>query len=266
MRGHKVKISADYAAFITDNSTLMSIPKLVDFANQQGFECHNVGTIQRFIRVNKLPIKQVRHLYSPAQVAFIVDNQHLTRDDLLIAMNEKFKTQITSVALNVFCSTHKIKCLNTDHLYQKGNNSIVDGVQCNTKKGVAVSQSESSRKTQFKHDHTLNHKALGYERIDAKTGLIEVRVSTRKTEKGNFFRRKHIVIWESVHGAIPRAHAVVFLDGDKRNFDIDNLMLMSIGAVAMREKIASYKDAPAALKPAINVLTKLVHKHNQMEK
>ena len=37
------------------------------------------------------------------------------------------------------------------------------------------------------------------------------------------WQQKHRVIYENAHGPIPEGHLVVFLDGDRNNFDLDNL-------------------------------------------
>jgi hypothetical protein len=42
------------------------------------------------------------------------------------------------------------------------------------------------------------------------------------------WRPKHHLVWESHHGQpIPKGHAVIFGDGNNRNFDPDNLILVS---------------------------------------
>ena len=45
-----------------------------------------------------------------------------------------------------------------------------------------------------------------------------------KTEKK--WVRKHYIIWESVHGKIPKGHYVIFADRNKNNFEIKNLVLV----------------------------------------
>lgn len=46
----------------------------------------------------------------------------------------------------------------------------------------------------------------------------------------NVWRPKQVVIYEAHHGALPKGYIVRFLDGDKSNFAIDNLMAVSLGA------------------------------------
>jgi hypothetical protein len=39
--------------------------------------------------------------------------------------------------------------------------------------------------------------------------------------------RKHRLVWETAHGPIPEGYRVIFADGDRSNFAIDNLILVS---------------------------------------
>ena len=75
---------------------------------------------------------------------------------------------------------------------------------------------------------------IGTEITDQK-GLIIVKVS----DVGQGYHRKgewigkHRLIWEQAHGSIPEGYRVIFLDGNKSNFALDNL------ALATRAEICS---------------------------
>jgi hypothetical protein len=70
-----------------------------------------------------------------------------------------------------------------------------------------------------------NHKPVGSERTE--NGYIVIKVSDRKNRYHKNWRFKHNVIWEQAHGKIPRGHMVIFADGNKLNFALDNLLLIS---------------------------------------
>jgi len=66
--------------------------------------------------------------------------------------------------------------------------------------------------------------------LDRKLGIVYVKVS----ENGRFrngllgkWKQKHVVAWEAVNGPIPKGHLVVFMDRNKNNFNINNLLLAS---------------------------------------
>ena len=64
-----------------------------------------------------------------------------------------------------------------------------------------------------------NRKPDLYERVN-KNGYVMVKVNGK-------FVEKHRYIWQQHNGEIPAGHIVIFADGNKRNFDLDNLVLIS---------------------------------------
>lgn len=87
------------------------------------------------------------------------------------------------------------------------------------KKGKTVGR---MAETQFKKGQKpINHRPIGSERIDVDGYTWE------KVAEPNKWREKHVRIWEAFYGKRPKSHAVIFADGDKQNFDIDNLLLVS---------------------------------------
>lgn len=73
-----------------------------------------------------------------------------------------------------------------------------------------------------------NTKPIGYERV-SKDGYIEVKIAMRPgdTESGHNFVPKHRLVWEAANGPVPKGHKLIFLDGNKKNIDIENLALVS---------------------------------------
>ena len=83
--------------------------------------------------------------------------------------------------------------------------------------------------TQYKKGNLPhNTKPIGYERI-SKEGYIEVKIAMRRSDTGNKnnFVAKHRLIWEQANGPIPKDCKVIFLDGNKRNFALENLALVT---------------------------------------
>lgn len=88
---------------------------------------------------------------------------------------------------------------------------------------------ERTKATRFKKGqipHNARDFDIGRERVDG-DGYIEVKVKLHSGKEGRYsnYRLKHILIWEKVHGQkLPPNTVVVFADGNKRNFDPDNLV------------------------------------------
>ena len=80
---------------------------------------------------------------------------------------------------------------------------------------------EKVKPTLFKKGHTTNSRPVGSERID-KDGYIQVKVGLPDK-----WKLKHIHVWETHNGKLPKNHCVIFLDGNIRNYDIDNLTIIS---------------------------------------
>jgi len=81
---------------------------------------------------------------------------------------------------------------------------------------------------------------VGTERIDMASGCVMVKISMRRINKGQRFthyngtwKRKHRMIWEQHYGRIPKGYRVIFLDGNKRNTEIDNLELATSNEIML---------------------------------
>ena len=81
---------------------------------------------------------------------------------------------------------------------------------------------ENSKKTCFKKGNIpQNHREVGSERVNV-DGYLEIKV-----EEPNVWNLKHRVIYEENYGTIPEGYKVIFADGNKKNLDINNLILVS---------------------------------------
>ena len=123
-------------------------------------------------------------------------------------------------------------------------------------KGLTKANVTSFKKGQKPH----NYKPLGSERI-TKDGYCEIKVS----DTGRRWMSKHLVVYEKHHGKVPRGSVVIFLDGDKRNFDIDNLHLVTRNQLAMLNKNSLIQKDAELTKTAINVVD-LMKKISTIEK
>lgn len=136
--------------------------------------------------------------------------------DLTDKVNKEFSTSFSTRQITNFCCRNKYNngCKNEKTQFKKGN------IPWNKRKNVAVS--EKIKQHWFTKGHKpWQTKPVGYERIDSRDGYVLVKVSD------NNFIPKQRLIYEKHYGAISDDDLVMFLDGNKRNFNIDNLMLIS---------------------------------------
>jgi len=137
-----------------------------------------------------------------------------TNKEITKMFNEKFNLNISESALAQVRRRRGIKT-GSDGKYKKGQTPWNKG-----KKGFM-----GPNKTSFKKGHKPhNWVPIGSERV-TKDGYIEIKIHEGKFQKN--WRGKHILVWEKHNGPLPKGYAVIFGDGNNRNFDIDNLILVS---------------------------------------
>lgn len=100
--------------------------------------------------------------------------------------------------------------------FKKGHVPFNKGRKGVTQGGVA---------TQFKKgNRSANWVPLGSERING-DGYVDIKIADGQLQKN--WKGKHILIWEEHNGPTPKGHVVIFGDGNRRNFEPDNLILVS---------------------------------------
>lgn len=70
------------------------------------------------------------------------------------------------------------------------------------------------------------------------------------------YKHKHVWIWEQANGPRPKGHVIIFRDGNNRNFNLDNLALLSRRELLVLNQ-RGYKSAPDELKSTIMALAKM---------
>ncbi len=171
----------------------------------------------------------------------------MSRKELLAEFNRVFNETRKFTAMVGCLKNHKITSGRSGR-FEPGHVPWTKG-----KKGVTGPNSGSFKPGHLPH----NHKPLWSERVN-RDGYIEISVPEKNPYTGSptRYKPKHVWIWEQAHGPRPKGHVVIFLDGDNRNFSLDNLGLVS-QSVLLHLNQHNYKEAPAELKPAILALAKL---------
>ncbi|OPY59144.1 MAG: hypothetical protein A4E55_00361 [Pelotomaculum sp. PtaU1.Bin035] len=133
-------------------------------------------------------------------------------------LNEAFGTNYTHSQMKAWYDRHKLNSGVTGY-FPKGNIPFNKN-----KKGVFLG-GEAAEAAQFKPGHKAwNWVPVGSERVNA-DGYVDIKVDDGKLQKN--WKGKHIVIWEAANGPVPPGHVIIFGDGNNRNFDLDNLILVS---------------------------------------
>lgn len=130
-------------------------------------------------------------------------------------------------------------------------------------KGMKGWHAPGSERTWFKKGQSSsNERTIGSEYDSAGYLLVKIKDKGTRTDK---WRPKHVLVWEKANGPVPEGHIVIFLDGNHKNFNLDNLACIprGINAILNRSRwrsdnadITKVRITQAELKRAIKEATK----------
>lgn len=154
-----------------------------------------------------------------------------------------------------------------DGRIKKGNISFNKGKKWDDY--LTKEQQEKARLTTYKKGHkSANAVEIGEERMRYSgskkddPGYLHVKVFDGKGNKN--WIPKHQLIYEKHHGKIPPGHKVIFADGNRTNFDINNLVLVSNSEeLIMNKRGLRFKDKELTKTGA--VIAKVIDKSNKIK-
>ena len=169
-----------------------------------------------------------------------------TYKEITTKMNDKFEYDFSEYQIKGMIVRNKLTTGTSGH-FKKGSTPWNKGL-----KGYI-----GANKTSFKKGMIpINHREVGSERINI-DGYAEIKVA-----EPNKWRLKHRVIYEKHHGEIPKDHVVIFADGNKMNFKIDNLVLISRYQLLVLNKNNLIKNETELTKAGINVANIIIQLNN----
>lgn len=142
------------------------------------------------------------------------------------------------------------------HRYQKGS------VPANKGKKVSDELYKKMQATMFKKGQTPHNAKKNWEEVLRKdTHGKEYYMIKLPGERR--LKYKHIWVWESVNGKVPKGFNIIFKDGNQLNCTIENLACISNAELMHRNTIQRY---PKPLQTAMKIISKLNKKINYAEK
>jgi hypothetical protein len=224
-----MKYSDEIKEFIAKNAVGKTNKELVKLLNSTFDTQYSEGQIKSYKSNHSIKSGTIRgvkagsptKLFSENVRLFISKNHKgIGPKEMCDLLNAKFGTNYTQKQINAFYKNNHINSGLTGH-FNKGHvptNAI--------KKGQRL-----SAPTEFKKgDKPHNWVPIGSERING-DGYTDIKVAEGLKQKN--WRGKHLIIYESVYGKIPAGHVIIFGDGDKTNFDIENLLLVTKAQLAV---------------------------------
>lgn len=167
--------------------------------------------------------------FTPEQKEFLIANvAEKSNADLTECFNKQFGLSIRLAQIKAFKKNNKISSGLTGR-FERGHVPFNKG-----KKGLC----QGGVETQFKKGHKPhNYMPLGSERVNG-DDYVDIKIADP-----NRWRGKHLIIWEEHNDRpVPKGYAVIFGDGNRRNFDPDNLILVSRAQLAVMNKNGLIQD------------------------
>lgn len=177
-------------------------------------------------------------LFTPEVVAFAKQNNRgKSAEELTELLNHTFGTSYTAAQIKGLRARNHWDSGLTGH-FTAGHTPHNKGVKGRSYPGMAA--------TQFKKgDQPHNHRPVGSERR-TKDGYME-----RKIAEPNVWRAVHVLKWEEVHGPVPKGHVLLFKDHNQLNVELDNLLLITRGELAVMNRRGWCCENPEATESAL---------------
>ncbi len=237
--------------FIAKNVAGTTTKDLVELVNAE-FDTDFTESKMRSYKTNNklksgtphgLPVGHATEAFPMDSKNFIAKNhKEIGPKEMTELLNKNLGTKYTTNQIRGYYKNHKINSGLKGH-FSKGHVPFNKG-----KKGLTL----GGVQTQYKKGHKAHNWApLGTERISG-DGYIDVKIQDGKLQKN--WKGKHVLIWEQHNGPVPRGHGVIFGDGNNRNFDLNNLILVSRKQLMMLNKNKLIQNDADLTKTAVIII------------
>lgn len=160
-------------------------------------------------------------------------------------LNEKFDRNFTVKQLRGYYKNHHLNSGITGY-FEKGH--IPQNKGKKQTEFMSPESIERTKATRFqKGNIPANHREVGSERI-TKDGYIEVKVA-----EPNKWKLKQRLVWQQANGEIPKGSIIRFLDGNKLNCSLENLMIVSKAEHLEITRHGFVSENPEITKAVINI-------------
>ena len=199
-------------------------------------------------------MEKSNHLYTEEQNAFLQDIKGKdTYKNIADKFNEKFGTNITKEAIRrkitrglyvshvpkyteeqdnfikEYSKMYSFKKVRVEFFKKYGFEITKQAITDRCRRVYHTAPTQASDKSDYNHEWC--EREVGAE--SEKGGLIVVKFDNKPGGKMDNWGYKHHLVWEQHYGPVPKGYRVLFLDGNNRNFDIENLACVPLKYVCL---------------------------------
>lgn len=158
----------------------------------------------------------------PAPVADFIRSNYLGvgPKEMSVMVNQAFDATYSVAQIKAYYGNHKLNSGVSSH-FEKGHIPPNKG-----RKGYCAPGCE---KGHFKKGDTPHNKMQIGTVVTKADGYLWKKIG----EGCRDWKQLHILLWEEANGPVPDGHRLIFKDNNKQNCSLDNLMLVSIGELAV---------------------------------
>lgn len=211
------------------------------------------GILRPYKVIKGVPVYQ----YTKEQHEFLVTNYAIYDiNKLTTAFNKAFNDNKTTNAIHAYLEKHHIYSPRGNGQFKKGSVPFNKGVPMT--EWMSEEGMNSCKATQFNHEKTINNanynlKPIGAEFIES-DGYTRVKCAESTGNNAQkYWKMKHHIIWEQHYGSIPKGYKIIFKDGNRSNFDINNLACVPNNVHLKMNQNRYYNHAPEITEAGIAV-------------
>lgn len=209
-----------------------------------------------------------RHAWTTAEEEALAARYPIMRTDELAAEMGLKPSQLhdKASALGIkknaeWMKTHLQECARKAHQSDKWRGFERGHATWN--KGIRFDAGGASAQTRFKPQNLpYNFRPLGSERVES-GGYLQRKMTETGYPPRDWVYVHHIVWQQAGRGKVPKDKALIFRDGDRTNFAIENLELISRADLMRRNSVHNYGPEVAKL---IHLRGQIIRQINKREK
>lgn len=247
--------------YIADNYKGKTIENLQKEFNNKFNTNITYTAMKSYLSAHKLKVgrrNEKHRKYKNEHIEFLKNNvKGITLKELTNRFNKEFNMNVNESAIANLKVKYDLQSGIVGGRFEKGQ------VSWNKGKKMSSDQYKKCAATMFRKGNVpANRRPIGSERID-KNGYILIKIQDGHKSKN--WIRKHRYLYEKAYGKIPKGYRVIFADGNNRNFDLDNLVLISNAEELIMNRNKLFKQDKDLTKAGVTV-AKLLDKVNKRKK